>query len=114
MPEISEERLSYLEAVEAIMREVVGPLSRHGYIDAMLAQKGRFAREWSDEQVEHAMRGSALWDDRPKGWRRSKLLIYSRGELRGRAIIGGNLDQTFWKFVEAALDPITFWREWRL
>jgi hypothetical protein len=114
MPEISDERLIYFEALEAVVNEIIGPLSERGKELADTEKESRFAQHWSDEEIEHAMAGAAIWQDRPKGWRKSTLLIYSRGELTGRGIVGGNIGQYFWKIAEACRDPINYWRKWRL
>jgi hypothetical protein len=114
MPEISEERLAYFEALEALAKSVIEPLAQDGEEMAETEYQSRFARTWSDEEIESAMHGSAIWDDRPKGWRKSTLLTYSRGYLVGRGLVGGNIGQYFSKIVKAAHDPVGYWRRWRL
>jgi hypothetical protein len=112
--EISAARLAYYEALEAITREIIQPMSQHGLVDAELEREGRFARTWPDSEVRNVMRGSAIWDDPPNGWSEETLLLYSRGYLVGRAIVGGNLGQYYWRFVESLRDPVRYWRRWRL
>lgn len=114
MKEVSDERLAYLEALEQIVKQIIEPDAQAGYDTTEMEKETRFARHWTDAQIEENMAGSAIWDDPPKGWRRSTLLTYSRGYLTGRAIVGGNVGQYFRRCLKAVADPIQYWYTWQL
>lgn len=46
----------------------------------------------SDREVEAAMQGHANWDDRPKGWTKRDLLMWSRGYLQRERSLCGNVE----------------------
>jgi len=114
MPEMSEERLAYLEALESVVTHIVLPLSIQANTDAEMERVWRFPNDLTDHETKNLMLGHAMWDDPPKGWSRKDLVLWSKGYLYGRAIVGGNFGQQFFRFVKALKDPIGYWRRWRL
>lgn len=114
MPEISEERLAELEAMEQIVKHIVTPMSRQGAKMMKLEHCWKYPMDLTDDETEAMMGGNAMWDDRPKGWTKKKLVTWSQGYLYGREVVGGNTGQYFERFVHALHDPIKYWRRYRL
>lgn len=114
MPEISEERLAELEALEMVVKRFVLPRAKHAGTDAERERIWKYPLELTDEETQKLMRGHALWDDRPEGWTKKQLVLWSKGYLYGREIVGMNLSQEFHFIVQSLSNPAAFWKRQQL
>lgn len=114
MPDISEERLTYLEALETVVQEIVLPEARYRFVDTELERVWKRPLDLTDTEAQEAVHGSALWDDPPQGWTKKRLADWTRGELHGREVLGMNYGQHFYRIIKALRDPVGYWKRWRL